>query len=138
MQEFLSARYMHLVLRTKGIDCSADWPRLDRDFNYSAADLGRHRPKRRPGDIGTEEEYQHDQRHECFRSIFGQIMRDECADPGECESGVGPFFELGKARNDESDGTQRLGDAENYPYLLRISHIHKSFTHLLISRYLTT
>src|SRR5215510_12652215 len=73
--------------------------------------------------VRDEQEHQQYQRHEGRSAVMGQIVSEECGDPCKGESGVGPLFELGQAWNHKDDSTQRFGDAENDPKLLRISHV---------------
>lgn len=69
-----------------------------------------------------------EQKYECYRPIFSQIVGDEGADPRECESCIRPLFWFWKARSHEDDSAQEFGDAQNDPQLLRVSPCSNPWT----------
>lgn len=88
----------------------------------------------RPRHIGDDEEQQQYQWHKCCRAIVGQIVRNECRDPRECESGIRPLFHSGQTRCDEGDRAKEFGDTKDNAELLRITHVRKSLDRLRIAR----
>src|SRR5260370_5926045 len=84
--------------------------------------------------IGDRQDQQQYQRLVRYRAIFREIVREKCADPRECETGVGPLFEYGHAGNDEGDAAQGFGDSQNNAELLRISHMRECLNHLWTAR----
>src|SRR5690348_9436704 len=84
----------------------------------------------RPGHVGNKENHEQYQGHERCRAIFRQIMRNNCRNPGECESGVGPLFQSRNAGNDERDTAEQFGDPKEDAQLLRISDMRESLDSL--------
>src|ERR1700730_15693464 len=84
--------------------------------------------------IGDGEEQQQYQRHECFRAIVRKVVRNECRDPRECESGVSPLLEFRKTGDDKSNPAKRFGDPKNNAQLLWISDVCKTLNYLRTAR----
>ena len=53
-------------------------------------------------------------------------MGDECRDPRESKSRVGPLFKPGQTRDQEDDRTQRLDDPQNNAQLLWITDLREA------------
>jgi len=96
------ARHLSTNIATGTRPMISDLIQLDRrDFSRPLATC-------RPCHIGNDEKQKQYQRHERFRAIFRQIVRNKCRDPREGESSIGPLLDFVQAGYNEDRNTANL------------------------------
>jgi hypothetical protein len=130
--EFAPRRIGHHLTLRKGfssVTLPRSWFSLCRRFSDSSstASGSANLATGRTREVRDRKKHQQDDRHEHCFPVASQVMREERADPRECEAGICPLLEFRQAGDNKSDCPQEFGGAKNNAELLRVPDVRKSF-----------